>query len=225
MDHVQAWKRSCRLQTRSRAGSVAQAATDSGVPAAGIAAACDRARAAKPALGAEVDVRSDATRAVGVIRTTDQSPSRTFQVRVWFRLRRPRPPRRLLGRRPLRCASGDRQICDMEGIEVEVLDIAWATDPRYLATSACGPMPMKSVFSPGSRRGSEPCRTSSRQDPALSVGVNLEPRARQGVGRGREPLARRRQVAVLALCAVGPAGSLRLPSGPARTGPRCCRGR
>ena len=40
--------------------------------------------------------------------------------------------------------------------------LAWATPPRYLATAACGPIPMKRVSRRGFRRGSEPCRTSSR---------------------------------------------------------------
>src|SRR4029079_14056639 len=40
--------------------------------------------------------------------------------------------------------------------------------------------------------------------PRGSVGIGLQPRARQCIGRRRETLGRRRQVAVLALRTVGP---------------------
>src|SRR5207247_2696824 len=41
-------------------------------------------------------------------------------------------------------------------------------------------------------------------EPVGPISINLEPSARQRVGRGRKPLGRRRQVAVLALGAIGP---------------------
>jgi hypothetical protein len=138
-------------------------------------------------LAPEVDVRGDAHATVGVHQTADQSPSRaSFQVSVWV----PIPDAEAAQKD---CSVGGacgappvtRQICDAEGIEVEVLDIRVCDGSEIPGNLRLWPMPMKSVSPAGlSPRIRTLPNQLSIQDPSLSVGVNLKPRAREGVGRG-----------------------------------------
>lgn len=113
---------------------------------------------------------------------TDQSPSRTFHVSVCV----PTPEaeaaqKHCSRRRPLGHASRDWKVRDSEGIEVNVLDIRVGHGPpRYLATAASGPMPMKSVFPPAlsPRIRTLPNQLSFRTQPAPSVSTSSRVRVR-----------------------------------------------
>ena len=140
------------------------------------------------------------------IRTTDQSPSRTFHVSVC--VSHPEGgggPEALLRRRRLRRASREREVRGSEGVEVDVLDVRVGDVSEVPGDLRLRPDADEQGLVVGALAADPDARTSSRSRPQhLSVGVDLEPRARQRVGRRRKPLGRRRQVAVLALRSVGP---------------------
>ena len=140
------------------------------------------------------------------IRTTDQSPSRTFHVSVCVPTPEAEAAQKLCSVGGARGAPPETErYVARKGSKSISWTFACATVPRYLATSACGPIPMKRVLPPelSPRIRTLPNQLSFRTQPS-PCGVDFEPRARQRVGRSREPLGRRRQVAILALRAVGP---------------------
>src|SRR5439155_22517471 len=109
-------------------------------------------------------------------------------------------------RRPLRRASCDRTVLHAERIDLDVLDgrVRYASEvpgDSHLRPDANEEQRPAGGALPADSNLAEPVVVP---EPVGPISINLEPSARQRVGRGREPLGRRRQVAVLALGAIGP---------------------
>ena len=128
------------------------------------------------------------------MRTTDQSPSRTFHVSVCV----PTPEaeaaqKRLLGRRPFRRASRDRKVCEPEGIEVDVLDVRVGHGSQVPGDLRLRPNAYEERLI-ARTLAADPnlAEPALIQDPPLSLGIDFKPRAGQRVGRRRKPLGRRR---------------------------------
>ena len=159
------------------------------------------------------------------IRTTDQSPSRTFHVTVCV----PTPDAETAQKR---CSVGGDcgappaigRYFTRKGSKSMSWTLAWATLPRYLATAGSGPMPMKRILAPGL---SPRIRTLPNQ---LSLGASPVPHHRSRVAcvSGRRSTTQTARSASSGsrprvACDRPRAGSLPLPERRARTGPRRCR--
>jgi hypothetical protein len=132
-------------------------------------------------LGAKVEVGSDAAEPSAFMRTTDQSPSRTFQVSVCV----PTPEAEAAQKRwsvggPSGAPPAIGKYVTRKGSKSTSSTFAWATIPRYLATSACGPTPMKSVLSPAlsPRIRILPNQLSFKTQPASSVSTSSRVRVK-----------------------------------------------
>src|SRR6266540_6095353 len=115
------------------------------------------------------------------MRTTDQSPSRTFHVSVCV----PTPEAEAAQKG---CSVGGPwgtppvtgRYVTRKGSKSMSWTFAWATLPRYLATAASGPMPMKSIFAPGlsPRIRTLPNQLSFKSQPGPSVSISSRVRVR-----------------------------------------------
>src|SRR4029077_8032467 len=114
-------------------------------------------------------------------------------------------PEALLRRRPLWRASFAWKGRDSEGIKVAVLDVRVGDASQVLGYSRLWANANEEHLRAGTL-AADPnlAKPAVIQEPARSVSIDLKPRARQGVGLGRKALARRGQVTVFALRAVGP---------------------
>ena len=128
------------------------------------------------------------------MRTTDQSPSRTFHVSVCV----PTPEaeaaqKRLVGRRAVRRASCDRKVGDPEGIEVDVLDIRVGHGSQVPGDVRLRPDAYKErLIARTLAADPDLAEPVLIQDPARSLGIDFKPAAGQCVGRRRKSLGRRR---------------------------------
>ena len=108
-------------------------------------------------------------------------------------------------RRPLRRASCDRTVPHAERIDLDVLDVRVRDVSEVPGDSRLGRDANEEQL-PGGALPADPnlAEPIVVPEPSRPISINLEPSARQRIGRGYKPLGRRRQVAVLALGAVGP---------------------
>src|SRR5947207_3159858 len=115
-------------------------------------------------------------------------------------------PEVLRRRRPLRRASCDRTVLDAERIDLDVLDVRVRDASEVPGDSHLRPDANEEQLPAGGALSANPnlAEPVVVPEPVGPIGINLEPSARQRVGRGCKPLGRRRQVAVLALGAIGP---------------------
>src|SRR5204863_6679523 len=129
--------------------------------------------------GADVDVSDDATRAVGV--HDDNRPIALTHLPGHCLCSHPRGggrPEALLRRRPLRRASGNWKVSDSEGIEVDVLNTRVRDTSQVLGDSRFRPNGDEEHLRAGTVTAdpnlAEPAVI---QQPARSVGTDVEPRA------------------------------------------------
>jgi hypothetical protein len=109
-------------------------------------------------------------------------------------------------RRPLWRASCDWTVLDAERIDLDVLDVRVRHASEVPGDRRLGPDANEEPFPAGGALPADPNLAGPVivPEPVGPISINLEPSARQRIGRGCKPLGRRRQVAVLAPGAIGP---------------------